>query len=62
VTLLKAIIFGFKNDLNFIFGKAEFNFREDTINATFFEMWKDSEASTGITNPMLQYLFKYLYK
>jgi hypothetical protein len=62
-TILDVIIFGFKNDLNFIFGKAEFNFREDRVNGTFFEMWKDAEVRTGLDdNTMLQYLFKYLYK
>ena len=62
-TILDVIIFGFKNDFNFIFGKAEFNFREDRINGTFFEMWKDAEVRTGLDdNTMLQYLFKYLYK
>lgn len=62
-SLFNVIKIPIKNNLYFIFGKAKFNFREDYIDVTLYEMWKDGEArSTPYGNGLLQYLFKFLYK
>ena len=64
LTLHQALIFGLKSGKYFIFGKAVYNLREDYIEATLYEMWKDGEECTtrGVaTNENLDYDFKFLY-
>lgn len=64
LTLHQALIFSIKSGKYFIFGKAVYNLKEDTIDATLYEMWKDGEAvgAAGVeTNTLLDYDFKFLY-
>lgn len=62
--MYNIINFAPKTGRHYIFGKAEFNLRENTVKASLYEMWKDGEAGTqGIdTDPEIKYEFKYLYK
>ncbi len=64
LSLHQALIFSLKSGKYFIFGKAVYNLREDFIEATLYEMWKDGEECTtrGVgTNENLDYDFKFLY-
>ena len=53
------------NGVYFIIGKAEYNFREDVLECTMYEMWRDGEYRSGLgikENPEIKYDFKYLSK
>ena len=54
------------NGTYFVFGKAEYNFREDYIDFTMYENWKDGEYISGangiLDDPSIIYTFKYLIK
>jgi len=62
--MYNGINFQVNNGTYYIFGKAEFNFREDTIDFTMYEIYKTGEyLSNGVfNNTLLEYNFKYLYK
>lgn len=64
LTLHQALIFSIKSGKYFIFGKAVYNLKEDFVEATLYEMWKDGEeiGPQGVaTNNQLDYDFKFLY-
>lgn len=64
LTLQQSLIFSVKAGKYFIFGKAVYNLKEDFIEATLYEMWKDGEATgaQGVGyNYLLDYDFKFLY-
>lgn len=49
---------------NFIFGRLEYDFKDNKVKGTMFEMWRTGEATAvGIAqDPEVKYEFKYLYK
>lgn len=67
--MFNGLFFTVNNKSIFIFGKAEFNFKEDTIKATLFEMYNLDDSFYGFTlgnlyvaTDKVNYEFKYLYK
>lgn len=53
------------NGVYFIIGKAEYNFREDYLDVTMYEMWRDGEYENNLgikENSEINYEFKYLQK
>lgn len=64
IRICDIIIFSPKAGKYYIFGQAEFNYKENQISCTLYELWRDGEATNqGISqDPKVKYEFKFLYK
>lgn len=62
-TIYNVILFAPKAGKSFIFGKADFNLRENFVQGTIFEMWKTGEdTGQGVADVDIKYEQKFLYK
>lgn len=62
-TIYNVILFSPKAGKSFIFGKADFNLKENFVNGTIFEMWKTGEdTGVGVIDAEVKFENKSLYK
>lgn len=58
ITLLTLIRYTYFSDRNFIFGRLEINYRENTASGILYEMYKDTETDSDLA---YYYTFQFLY-